>query len=107
VLKFSRPDAPAPWSGRAKPVKEITCSGLASVRTIEPSRPDDFLIQERFLRKNFGKSCRTVVRPDGHGPPSGRFTGLFCLTLILTPRLLIGVLGHLELQEFSVNSIRA
>jgi hypothetical protein len=64
MLKFSRPDAPAPWSGHAKPVMEITCSGRASVRTIEPSRPDDVLIQKRFLRENFGKSCRIVVRPD-------------------------------------------
>jgi hypothetical protein len=87
VLKFSRPDAPAPWSGRANPVMEITCSGRASVRTIKPSRPDDVLIQERFLRENFRKSYRTVVRPDGHGPPSGRLTGLFCLTPILTPSL--------------------
>jgi hypothetical protein len=87
MLKFSRPDAPVPWSGRAKPVMEITCSGRASVRTIKPSRPDDVLTQERFLRENFRKSCRTVVRPDGHGPLSERLTGLFCLTLILTPRL--------------------
>jgi len=65
VLKFSRPDAPATRSERVKPVMEITYSGRASVRTIEPSRPDDVLIQERFLRKNFKKSCRTVVRPDG------------------------------------------
>jgi hypothetical protein len=87
VLKFSRPDAPAPWSGRAKPVMEITCNGRASVRMIEPSHPDDVLIQERFLRENFGKSCRIVVYPDGHGPPSGRLTGLFYLTPILTPSL--------------------
>jgi len=65
VLKFSRSDTPTPWSGRAKPVMEITCSGRASVRTIEPSRPDDVLIQERFLRKNLRKSCRIVVCPDG------------------------------------------
>jgi hypothetical protein len=44
---------------------------------IEPSRPDDVLIQERFLPENFEKSCRTVVRPDGHGPPSGRLPGIF------------------------------
>jgi hypothetical protein len=73
VLKFSRPDTPAPWSGRTKPVMEITCSGRASTRTIEPSRPDDVLIQERFLRKNLRKSCRTVVRPDGHGPLSSYY----------------------------------
>jgi hypothetical protein len=51
------------------------------------NRPDNVLIQERFLRENFRKSCRTVVRPDGHGPPSGRLTGLFFLTSILTPSL--------------------
>jgi hypothetical protein len=56
---------------------EITCSGRVSVRTIEPSRPDDVLLKERFLRENFGKSCRTVVRPDGHGSPSGRLQGIF------------------------------
>jgi len=87
VLKFSHPDSPAPWSGRAKPVMEITCSGRASVQTIEPSRPDDVLIQERFLHKNFGKSYCKVVRPDGHGPPSGRLPGKICLTPILTPSL--------------------
>jgi uncharacterized membrane protein len=52
VLKFSRPDAPVPWSGCAKPVMEITCSGRASVWTIEPSCPDDVLIQERSLHEN-------------------------------------------------------
>jgi hypothetical protein len=85
VLKFSRPDAPPPWSGRAKPVMEITCSGRASVQTIEPSRPDDVLIQERFLcvifRKIISHSCpsgrpwftiRTAHRlifPDAHSDP--------------------------------------
>jgi hypothetical protein len=87
VMKFSRPDAPAPWSIPAKPVIEITCTGRAFVRTIEPSRSDDVLIQEKFLRENFGKSCRTVVRPDGPGSPSRRLPGIFCLTPILTPSL--------------------
>jgi hypothetical protein len=87
VLKFSRPDAPVPWSRRAKPVMEITCSGRASVRTIKPSRPDDVLIQERFLHENFRKSCRTVVHPDSHDSPSGRLPGKFYLTPILTPSL--------------------
>jgi hypothetical protein len=50
-------------------------------------RPDDVLIQERYLRKNLEKSCRTVVRPDGHGPLSGRLPGKICLTLILTLNL--------------------
>jgi len=31
-----------------------------------PSRSDAALKQERFLREIFGKSCRTVVRPDSH-----------------------------------------
>jgi hypothetical protein len=87
VLKFNRPDAPAPWFGRVKPVMEITCSGRASVRTIEPSRPDDVLIQERFLCENFRKSYCTVVRQDGPGSPSRRLTCLICLTPILTPSL--------------------
>jgi hypothetical protein len=81
VLKFSRPDTPASWSGRAKPVMEITCSRRAPVRTIEPSRPDYVLIQERFLRKILSFSCpfgrpwstvRTAPRqnlPDAHSDP--------------------------------------
>jgi hypothetical protein len=32
VLKNSRPNAHPPWSGRAKPYKEITCSGYATIR---------------------------------------------------------------------------
>jgi len=78
VLKFSRPDTPASWSGCAKTVMEITCRGRVFVRTIELSRPDDVLIQEIFLRKNLRKSCRTVVCPDGHGPPSGWLPGKIC-----------------------------
>jgi hypothetical protein len=31
-----------------------------------PSHPNVALKQERFLSEIFGKSCRTVVRPDGH-----------------------------------------
>jgi hypothetical protein len=31
VLKFSRPDAHPQWFARAKPYKEITCSGRATV----------------------------------------------------------------------------
>jgi hypothetical protein len=34
VLKNSRPDAQPPWFGHAKPYKEITCSGCATVRTM-------------------------------------------------------------------------
>jgi hypothetical protein len=33
-LKYSRPDAHPPLSGRVKPYKEITCSGRAIVRTM-------------------------------------------------------------------------
>jgi hypothetical protein len=94
VLKFSRPDAPAPWSGRANPVMEITCSGRASVRTIKPSRPDDVLIQERFLRENFRKSYRScpsrrswstvrtahrLILPDAHSDPQPINRGLWAL----------------------------
>lgn len=86
-LKFSRPDALTPWSGRAKPDMEITCDGCAFVLMIEPSRSDDVLIQERFLRKNFKKSCRTVVLLDVLGSPSVRLLGKFFLMLILTSRL--------------------
>jgi hypothetical protein len=32
----------------------------------KPSRPDAALKQERFLSEIFGKSCRTVVRPNDH-----------------------------------------
>jgi hypothetical protein len=38
--------------------------------------------QERFLRGHFGKSVRTIFRPDGPCPPSGRCLGIFYLTLI-------------------------
>jgi hypothetical protein len=31
-----------------------------------PYRPDTTFKQERFLSEFFKKSCRTVVRPDGH-----------------------------------------
>jgi hypothetical protein len=72
VLKINRPDGHPPWSGRAKPYMEITCSGCATVRTIVPHRPDTALKQERFLAKimKFSVaqlSIRTahVHRPDG------------------------------------------
>jgi hypothetical protein len=77
MLKFSHPDTPAPWSERVKPVMEITCSGRASVRTIEPSYLDDVLILERFSAKNSKNpvaqlSVRTAPRqnlPDAHSDP--------------------------------------
>jgi hypothetical protein len=75
VLKFSRPDAHPPWSGRAKPYKEITCSRRVTVRT-------RFLNRKDFLAKFSAKSCRTVVCPDGPCPSSGRRPCIFCLTLI-------------------------
>jgi hypothetical protein len=87
VLKFGRSDAHPLWSGRAKPIMEITCSGRVTVQTIKPSRSDEVLIQERFLRKFFRKSCRTVVHPDDPCPPSERLLGIFCLTPILYPSL--------------------
>jgi hypothetical protein len=82
---FNHRDVSPLWFGRVKPVMEITCSWRASVRTIEPSRLDDVLIQERFLRGIFEKilshSCpsgrswptvRTAPRqifPDAHSDP--------------------------------------
>jgi hypothetical protein len=90
-----------------KPDMEITCSGRASVQTIEPSRPDDVLIQERFLRGNSGNilshscpsgrpwsSVRTAPRqilPDAHSDPQTINSGPWAL----------------RLQEFGVNSSRA
>jgi hypothetical protein len=72
VLKISRPDAHPPWSRLAKPYKEITCSGRATVLTTLSHRPDTVLKQERFLSEIFGKICRTVVCLDGPCPPSRR-----------------------------------
>jgi hypothetical protein len=51
VLKNCRPDVHAPWSGRAKPYKEITCSRRATVQTSVSHRPDAALKQERFSVK--------------------------------------------------------
>jgi hypothetical protein len=41
-----------------------------------PSRPDEAFKQERFPHEIFGKSRRTVVRPDGPCPPSGWRPGI-------------------------------
>jgi hypothetical protein len=69
---FERPDAHPPWSGRAKPYKETTCSGCATVRTMcHPVRTrllnrKDFLA--KFLENLVAQlSVRTahVHRPDG------------------------------------------
>jgi len=51
MLKFSHPDAHPPWSERAKPYMEVTCSGRATVRTTVSHRPDAALKQENFQRK--------------------------------------------------------
>jgi hypothetical protein len=51
VLKINRPDDHPPWSGRAKPYMEITCSECATVRTTVPHRQDAALKQERFSAK--------------------------------------------------------
>jgi hypothetical protein len=72
VLKISRSEVHPPWTGRAKPYKEVTCSGRATVRTTASHRPDVALKQERFSAK-FSKnpvaqlSIRTahVHRRDG------------------------------------------
>jgi len=45
------PEAHPPWSGRAKPYMEITCSGRATVRTSVSHHPDAGLKQERFSTK--------------------------------------------------------
>jgi hypothetical protein len=50
-LKINGPDGHPPWSGRAKPYMEITCSGRATVRTTVSHRPDAPLKQERFSTK--------------------------------------------------------
>jgi hypothetical protein len=69
----------SPWSGCAKPYMEITCSGRATVWTTVSHCPDDSVSLSRRgsqTRKIFSeileKSCRTVVRLDGLGSPSGR-----------------------------------
>jgi len=72
MLKNCRPDVHAPWSGRAKPYMEITCSGRATVRTSVSHRLDAALKQERFSTKFLENpvaqlSVRTaqVHRPNG------------------------------------------
>jgi hypothetical protein len=64
VLKINYSDGHPPWSGCVKPYMEITCSGRATVRTQLSNRKD-------FQRKS-QKFCRTIVRPDDSGSPSGR-----------------------------------
>jgi hypothetical protein len=51
MLKNCRPDVHPPWSGRAKPYMEITCSGRVTVRTSVSHRSDAALKQERFTAK--------------------------------------------------------
>jgi hypothetical protein len=70
-MKINRSDDHHPWSGRAKPYMEITCSGRATVRTIVSHSLDAALKKERFSVK-ISKilvaqlSVRTTVshRPD-------------------------------------------
>jgi hypothetical protein len=72
VLKNCRPDVHPPWSGRAKPYMEITCSGLATVRTSMSHRLDAGLKHKRFSAK-FSKNpvaqlsvwTAQIHRPDG------------------------------------------
>jgi hypothetical protein len=94
VLKISHPDAHPPWSGRAKPYKEITCSGRATVRMTLSHRPDVALKQERFLSEIFGKICPTVVPPDEAASPSGRHLHISLQSPILYLSLYIEALGH-------------
>jgi len=51
VLKNCRLDVHHPWSGRAKPYMEITCSEGATIRTSVSHRPDAALKHERFSAK--------------------------------------------------------
>jgi hypothetical protein len=50
-IEINRSDGHPPWSGRAKPYMEITCSGHTTVRTALPHRLDTTLKQERFSAK--------------------------------------------------------
>jgi hypothetical protein len=72
VLKNSRPDAHPPWSGRAKPDKEITCSGCATVRTMYHPVQTRLLNRKDFLAKfsenlvaQLSVLTAHVHRPDG------------------------------------------
>jgi len=86
VLKFCRPDAHPPWSGLAKPYKEITCSGRAIVWTMCHPVWTRLLNRKDFPAKFLEKSCRTVVRPDGPCPSSGRNPGIFFPDAHLSPQ---------------------
>jgi hypothetical protein len=72
-------------------------------------RLDDRAIPSRRCSYTGKISQRKFQKILSHTCPSGRWTtqAYFCLTPILTPSLQIGALGHLKLQEFGVNSIRA
>jgi hypothetical protein len=51
MLKNSHPDAHSPWFGHAKPYKEITCSGCATVRTMCHPVRTRLLNRKDFLAK--------------------------------------------------------
>jgi hypothetical protein len=111
LFDFNRPDDCLSWSRRAhckygnfvlknslrsliphgpdarKPYKEITYSRRATVRTMCHPVRTNLLNRKDFPGKFFEKSCRTVVRPNGPCPPSGRRPGIFFLTLIWAPSL--------------------
>jgi hypothetical protein len=86
MLKNSRPNAHPPWSGRSKALEgnylQWTCDRPDDV----PSHLEKVLKQERFSREIFRKSCRTIVRPDGPCPPSGRRPGIFFPDAHLSPQ---------------------
>jgi hypothetical protein len=69
MLKIDHPDGHPPWSERAKPYMEITCSGRATVQTTLSYRPDAALKQD--FQRNLRNYGLTVVRPDGPCSLSG------------------------------------
>jgi hypothetical protein len=76
----------SPWSGRLKPYKEITCSGRETVQTMCHPVRMRLLNKKDFPAKFSEKSCRTVVRPDGPCPLSGRRPGIFLPDAHLSPQ---------------------
>jgi hypothetical protein len=88
VLKINRPDVHPPRSGRAKPYIKITCSGLATVRTTMPHRPNAALKQERFSAK--------ISEILSHSCPSGR-----PMTTVRTASVLITAVAHLNPQPIN------
>jgi hypothetical protein len=91
VLKINRPDGHPPWSGRAKPYMEITCSGRATVQTTMSHRLDAAIKQERFSAK--------ISEILSHSCPSGRFR-----STVRTVSVLITAVAHLNPQPINRGS---